>query len=84
MDFISIIQLICRSNLYELLSEIVEFAKDFENSIVIDKLKSFVGKDDNESLQDVEATMKQCLDVFSYPDIIYCFQTNPKKHLHKF
>lgn len=79
MDFISIIQLICRSNLYELLSEIIESAKDFENSIVIDKLKSFVGKDDNESLQDVEATMKQCLDIFSYPDIIYCFQTNPKK-----
>lgn len=76
-DFIPIIQKITRTNLDELLTQIVKEAEDEHMGIVLDKLKSFVGKKDNESLQDVESTMKQCLDVFSYPDIIYALNDNP-------
>ena len=45
----------------------------------MDKTKSFIGKGENESIQDVEATLKQKLDVFSYPDIEYAFRTNPNR-----
>lgn len=79
MDFVSIIQMLLRNTLDELLTNIVTEAEQLGNSIILDKLKGFVGKADNESLQDVESTLKQYLDVFSYPDVIYCLQTN----LHK-
>lgn len=79
LEFITIIQKLMRSNLGELLNEIVEEAEQEGNGIVLDKLKSFVGKEDNESIQDVEATLKQSLDCFSYPDIVYCFKDNPIK-----
>lgn len=78
-DFIDIIHKITRSNLDELISQIVHLAEKEQNGIVLDKLKSFVGKGKNESIQDVEATMKQYLDVFSYPDIVYMLKDNPKK-----
>ncbi len=79
MDFIPIIQKITRSNLGELLKEIVEEAEDDNDGVVLDKLKGFVGKEDNESLQDIEATLKTSLDAFSYPDIIYALDVNPHK-----
>lgn len=79
LDFIQIIQKLTRSNLGELLKEIVEEAEQDGNGIVLDKLKSFVGKEDNESIQDVEATLKTSMDCFSYPDIIYCFKDNPNR-----
>ncbi len=79
LEFIQIIQKLTRSNLGELLKEIVEEAELDGNGIVLDSLKSFVGKEDNESIQDVDATLKKNLSVFSYPDIIYCFKDNPHR-----
>lgn len=79
MDFIPIIQKLTRSNLGELLKEIVDEAEQDGNGIVLDKLRSFVGKEDNESIQDIEATLKTSLDCFSYPDIIYCLKDNPNR-----
>ena len=79
MDFIPIIQKLMRSTLDDLLTEIVEDAEANGRGIILDKLKSFCGKDENESIQDVEATLKQKLDCFSYPDIEYCLRTNPLK-----
>lgn len=43
------------------------------------KLESFTGKEGNESIQDIESTLKSYLDVFSYPDIEYCMYHNPNK-----
>lgn len=79
LDFIPIIQKITRSNLGDLLKEIVEEAEDDNDGIVLDKLKGFVGKEDNESIQDIEATLKTSLDAFSYPDIIYALDINPHR-----
>lgn len=79
LDFVTIIQKLTRTNLGELLREIVDEAELDGNGIVLDKLKSFVGKEDNESIQDIEATLKTSLDCFSYPDIIYCLRDNPYK-----
>ena len=63
----------------ELITKIVKEAEEEGEGIILDKLKSFVGKKDNESIQDVEATLKEYLDVFSYPDVIYALETNPNK-----
>lgn len=79
MDFISIIHMLLRNNLDELLTIIVDEAEVMGSNLILDKLKAFVGKDDNESIQDIESTLKQYLDVFSYPDVIYCLQTNINK-----
>ena len=79
MDFISIIHMLLRNNLDELLTIIVDEAEAVGSNIILDKLKAFVGKDENESIQDIESTLKQYLDVFSYPDVIYCLQTNINK-----
>ncbi len=78
-DFVPIIQKLLRTNLDELLTEIVADAEtDAENmGVVLDKLKGFVGKEDNESVGDIESTLKTSLDVFSYPDIQYCLRDNP-------
>lgn len=78
-EFIPIIQKVLRTTFNDLLTEVVEEAEKERNGIVLDKLKSYVGKNDNEALQDVEATMKTYLDVFSYPDIIYCLKDNPHR-----
>ncbi len=78
-DFIPIIQKISRTTFDELLNTIVEEAESEGYSIVLDKLKSFTGKPDNESLQDIEATMKTYLSCFSYPDVIYALHDNPNR-----
>ncbi len=73
VDFIPAIQKILRTPFGDLIKDVVALAEQKGYNIVLDKLKSFVGKDENESIQDVEATLKTYLDVFSYPDIIYSF-----------
>ncbi len=78
-DFIPIIQKLMRTNLDELLKEICAEAEEAGEGVVLDKLKGFVGKKDNESLQDVEATMKERLDCFSYPDLVYMLHNNPNR-----
>ena len=78
-DFVDIIQTILRENLGELLKVIVETAEVEGNVIVLDKLKGFVGKTDNESIQDVESTLKQYLEVFCYPDIVFCLKNNTNR-----
>ena len=78
-EFIPIIQKLMRTNLDELLTEIVADAEEKRMGIVLDKLKGFVGKGDNESIADVETTLKTYLEVFSYPDIQWCFHDNNNK-----
>ena len=79
MEFLPIIQKLMRTNLDELLTAIVEEAESKHWGIVLDKLKGFVGKSDNESIADIETTLKTYLDVFSYPDIKFCFHDNTYK-----
>lgn len=79
MEFLPIIQKLMRTNLDELLTEIVEEAEDKHMGLVLDKLKGFVGKGDNESIADIETTLKTYLDVFSFPDIKFCFHDNTYK-----
>lgn len=79
LDFIPIIQKLQRTPLDQLLKEIVKEAEKENQGIVLDKLKSFVGKEGNEAIQNVEATMRTCLDVFAYPDIEFMFQSNPNR-----
>ena len=79
MEFLPIIQKLMRTNLDELLTEIVEEAEDKHMGLVLDKLKGFVGKGDNESVADIETTLKTYLDVFSFPDIKFCFHDNTYK-----
>ena len=76
-EFIDIIQKITRSDLFELLSEIVPVAEQLGLGVVLDKLKSFENKQDNESIADVHSSMCQNLSIFSYPDIIYALRDNP-------
>lgn len=78
-DFVTIIQEVMRSNLNLLIEEVVADAEAREMGIVLDKLKSFLGKDDNESVADIQTTLQTQLSVFSYPDIIYALQTNENK-----
>lgn len=78
-EFIPIIQKLQRTNLNELLTEIVNEAENLGEGIVLDKLKGFQGKEGNESLQDIESTLKTYLDCFSYPDIVWCLHTNEHK-----
>ena len=47
--------------------------------IVLDKLKGFVGKGDNESVADIETTLKSYLEVFSYPELQWTLHGNPNK-----
>ena len=79
LEFIPIIHRLMRSNFDELITEIVNTAKQDGNGIVLDKLQGFVGKGENESLQDIESTLKTYLDVFSYPDIEYLLYNNPHR-----
>jgi type IV secretory pathway TraG/TraD family ATPase VirD4 len=76
VDFIPAIQKMLRSSFGDLIKNVVEEAEAKGYSIVLDKLKGFVGRDDNESIQDVEATMKTYLDVFSYPDVVFSLFNN--------
>lgn len=79
MEFLPIIQKLMRTNLDELLTEIVEEAEQKHLGIVLDKLKGFVGKGDNESVADIETTLKTYLDVFSFPDIQWLVHDNTYK-----
>lgn len=80
LDFVQTVQLITRNNLDELLLKICTEATSNAWNIVTDKLASFQGKATNESIQDVEATLKQYIEIFaSYPDIVYALQTNRNK-----
>jgi hypothetical protein len=65
-DFLPIIQTLMRTNLDELLTAIItEAEQDPQMGVVLDKLKGFVGKGDNESVGDIEVTMKTALECFS-------------------
>ncbi len=79
IDFIPAVQKIMRNSFGILLKDVVSIAETKGYDIVLNKLTSFIDRDDNESIQDVEATMKTYLDVFSYPDIVYSLDNN----LHK-
>ena len=78
-DFLPIIQTLMRTNLNELLTAIVADAESQEQGIVLDKLKGFVGKEDNESIADIETTLKTSLEVFSYPEMQWVLHGNPNK-----
>lgn len=78
-DFLPIIQKLMRSPMGELLAEIVTDAESKGMGVVLDKLKGFVGKDDKESIADVETTLKTYLECFSYPDIQWALDANPIK-----
>ncbi len=79
VDFIPAIQMILRTSFGDLIKNVVEEAEAKGYNIVLDKLQGFVGRDDNESIQDVEATMKTYLDVFSYPDVVYSLYNNSQR-----
>lgn len=80
-DFLPIIQILMRTNLNELLTGIVDDAKRKNMGIVLDKLMGFtgVGKEDNESIADIETTLKTSLEVFSYPEMQWLLHDNPNK-----
>ena len=78
-DFLPIIQTLMRTNLNELLTAIVADAESQSMGIVLDKLKGFVGKEDNESIADIETTLKTSLEVFSYPEMQFVLHGNPNK-----
>lgn len=78
-DFLPIIQTLMRTNLDELLTAIVADAENKNMGVVLDKLKGFVGKGDNESVGDIETTLKSYLEVFSYPEMQWTLHDNPNK-----
>ena len=78
-DFLPIIQTLMRTNLDELLAAIVADAEDQNMGVVLDKLKGFVGKGDNESVADIETTLKTYLEAFSYPELQWVLHDNPNK-----
>ena len=80
-DFLPIIQTLMRTNLNELLTAIVADAEEQNMGVVLDKLKNFtgVGKEDNESIADIETTLKTYLEVFSYPELQWTLHGNPNK-----
>lgn len=78
-DFLPIIQTLMRTGLDELLTAIVADAETQNMGVVLDKLKSFVGKGDNESVADIETTLKSYLEVFSFPEMQWVLQDNPNK-----
>ena len=78
-EFVPIIQAIMRNTLDDLLTTIVMEAEQENNGIVLDKLKGFVGKGDNESVADIETTLKSYLEVFSYPELQWALYENPNQ-----
>lgn len=78
-DFLPIIQTLMRTSLDELLTAIVTDAEDQNMGVVLDKLKGFVGKGDNESVADIETTLKTYLEAFSYPELQWVLHDNPRK-----
>lgn len=78
-EFIHIIQAIMRNSLDDLLTTIVMEAEQENSGVVLDKLKGFVGKGDNESVADIETTLKSYLEVFSYPEMRRILYDAPHK-----
>ena len=79
-DFLPIIQTLMRTNLDELLTAIVADAENQNMGVVLDKLASFKGKAaDNESVADIETTLKTYLEAFSYPELQWVLHDNPNK-----
>ena len=79
-DFLPIIQTLMRTNLDELLTAIVADAEKQNMGVVIDKLGSFRDKaGENESVADIETTLKTYLEVFSYPELQWVLHDNPNK-----
>lgn len=76
-DFIPIMKIINERPMIELITEIVKDARLYNDTITLGMLAGFVGKDENESIQDVESTLKQSLQCFLYPDIVYALYNNP-------
>ena len=83
-EFLPIIQTLMSANLDELLTAIVADAEQQNMGIVLQKLKSFVGKSDNESVADIETTLKTYLEIFSYPELQWVLHDNPNKTRHSF
>lgn len=78
-DFLPIIQTLMRTKLDELLTAIVADAEQQNMGVVLDKLKGFVGKGENESVADIETTLKTYLEAFSYPELQWTLHDNPNK-----
>ena len=78
-DFLPIIQALMRTPMDELLTAIVTDAQDLNMGVVLDKLQGFVGKGDNESIADIETTLKTYLEPFSYPELQWVLHDNPRK-----
>lgn len=78
-DFLPIIQTLMRTGLDELLTAIVADAEQQNMGVVLDKLKGFVGKGENESVADIETTLKTYLEAFSYPELQWVLHDNPNK-----
>ena len=78
-DFLPIIQTLMRPGLDELLTAIVADAEQQNLGVVLDKLKGFVGKGENESVADIETTLKTYLEAFSYPELQWVLHDNPNK-----
>ena len=78
-EFLPIIQTLMRTNLDELLTAIVADAEQQNMGVVLDKLKGFVGKGENESVADIETTLKTYLEAFSYPEMQWTLHDNPVK-----
>ena len=76
-DFIEIIRRINETPMDVLIKKIVDDARMQNDRITLDFLAGFVGKKDNESIQDVESTMKTSLQCFIFPDIEYALKNNP-------
>ena len=79
MEFIDIVQELTRNSLDELLTKIIKEAKMKNLGLVLDSLKNFENRGDNESVQDIESTLKQYLDVLSFPEIVFALKDNPHK-----
>jgi type IV secretory pathway TraG/TraD family ATPase VirD4 len=78
-EFIHILQAIMRNSLDNLLTTVVAEAEQENSGVVLDKLKGFVGKGDNESVADIETTLKSYLEVFSYPEMQRILYDAPHK-----
>ena len=78
-EFLEIMQILMRTPLDKLLKEIIEDAREKMMGVVIDKLAGFVGKGDNDSVGDIEVTLKTYCEFISYPDIAFCLSNSPNK-----
>ena len=78
-DFLPIIQAIMRTPLDLLINNVVAEAEQENSGVVLDKLMGFANKTDNESVGDIETTLKTYLEAFSYPELQWVLHDNPNK-----